>query len=180
MTDSRHTFALTIAMASALVIPGAAAAQQEMTAAALPLQFSAVLDCRAIKADEERLACYDRTVAALDSARAAKEIFVADKAQIQETKRGLFGYAMPKVPVLGDEDSEQINEITARVSASRNDANGRFILQLDNGSRWRQIETVDMRTPRTGDSIVIKRAALGSYMAKINNQRAFRVQRLTD
>lgn len=177
MTDSHPIFVL--AMVSALAIAGPAAAQQA-TSTPLPPQFSAVLDCRAIKANEERLACYDRTVTALDSARASKEIFVADKAQIQETKRGLFGYTMPNVPVLGDDDSEQINEITAKVAVSRNDANGRFILQLDNGSRWRQIETVDMRTPRAGDSIVIKRAALGSYMAKINNQRAFRVQRLAD
>lgn len=176
MTDSRSIFIVAVALA--VLSPGTAAAQRETSAAPLPPQFSAVLDCRAIITSDERLACFDRTVAALDNARSSKEIFVADKAQIQETKRGFFGYVMPKVPVLGDNESEEINEIAATVKAARIDANGRHILQLDNDSRWRQIEAVDMRAPRAGDSIVIKRAALGSYMAKINNQRAFRVQRI--
>jgi hypothetical protein len=57
----------------------------------LPQVFEAVVGCRALTIDSERLACYDRSVAALASAREKQDIVVADRATLRETKRGALG-----------------------------------------------------------------------------------------
>lgn len=59
------------------------------------------LDCAAIKADAERLACYDRTVAALGKAEEAKEIVVTDREQMREARRSLFGFRLPSLRIFG-------------------------------------------------------------------------------
>ena len=45
------------------------------------------------------------------------------------------------------------------------------------GARWAQTELTRMRSPKAGDSIRIRKTALGGYMANINDRPAIRVKR---
>ena len=50
---------------------------------------------------------------------------------------------------------------------------------LAEGGTWQQTDSIRMnRDPSPGDTILIKTAAMGSYLATVNGQRAIRVKRV--
>ncbi len=145
----------------------------------LPPVFEAVVNCRALTSDSERLACYDRSVAALATARDKEDIVVADRATIRETKKGLFGFTLPKLKLFGgtEKDGDEVKEIESTISAVRDTADGLAIFTLADGARWKQTDGGNA-FGRPGLSIRIKRGALGSYLASIDKGAYVRVVRL--
>ena len=58
------------------------------------------------------------------------------------------------------------------------DKAGKYRLTVEGGAVWVQIDGVGtVREPRAGQKINIKAAAMGSYFAKIEGQRPFRMRR---
>ncbi|GEO00089.1 hypothetical protein NSE01_19210 [Novosphingobium sediminis] len=146
----------------------------------LPPVFEAVVNCRVLTSDSERLACYDRSVAALADARDKQDIVVADRATIHETKKGLFGFTLPKLKLFGgtEKDGDEIKEIESTISAARDTGDGFAIFTLADGARWKQTDGGNAFA-RPGASIRIKRGALGSYLASIDKGAYVRVVRLS-
>lgn len=172
-----------IAVAAALLagLPAAAAAQQPRPGEERPQVLSRVVECRAIAAAEERLACYDREVAAMDAAQASGELIAMDRQQVRRTRRSLFGLTLPNLGIFGDdnEDEEQASRIESTVRSASQNNNGKWIIELEDGARWLQIDSRNLNIPpRRGHAIRIRRAALGSYLANVNNQVAIRVRRV--
>ncbi|WP_298189542.1 hypothetical protein [Novosphingobium sp.] len=143
----------------------------------LPPVFEAVVNCRTLTADSDRLACYDRSVAALAAAREKEDIVVADRATIRETKKGLFGFTLPKLKLFGGTEGEDVQEIETTIAAVRTAPDGQAVLTLADGARWRQTDGAD-QFARPGLKIRIKRGALGSYLASIDKGSYVRVVRL--
>ncbi len=146
-----------------------------------PEIVSELFECRDIADPQERLACFDREVARVYEAQNSRELVIADREQVQKTKRGLFGLKLPKIGLFsgGDDEKDEVNEISATLASARKMQNGRYIFELDDGVRWIQTESVSgYQRYETGDTIVIKKAALGSFKAKVNGKRAVRVRRL--
>jgi hypothetical protein len=56
-------------------------------------------------------------------------------------------------------------------------AQGAVVLELDNGQTWRQAGTEDLLV-RTGDTVKISRAALGSFWLVTPANRGARVKRV--
>jgi len=146
----------------------------------LPPVFEAVVNCRALTSDSERLACYDKSVAALATARDKEDIVVADRATIRETKKGLFGFTLPKLKLFGgtERDADEVKEIETTISAVRENADGLAIFTLADGARWKQTDG-GSTFARPGAAIRIKRGALGSYLASIDKGAFVRVVRLS-
>jgi hypothetical protein len=69
-----------------------------------------------------------------------------------------------------------IDAITAKVVALKYDASGHEILSLEGGPVW-QLDGSDALLA-SGDSVTIKRAALGSYIMTTPSGRVHRVHRL--
>lgn len=165
----------------ALLAAAPAAAQDQGRAErdAPPPAFTRAVQCRTIAEPQERLACYDREVAALEAAEAANEIRVVDRQQVQRTRRTLFGLALPDLRIFGGDDGpEAVTEINSTISRISRDPRGRFTFTLEDGARWAQIDSRELFEPRVGQPIRIRRAALGSYLANVNRQTAIRVQRV--
>ena len=166
------------------VVPALAAAPalaQERAAPPPPPQaLTRVFDCRQVQAAEERLACYDRQVEALQAAAASQEVVAYDREQIRRTRRSLFGIALPDLSIFGGgEDEDGVTQLESTIRALRQDAYGKYIFTLADGARWAQIDSREMRaTPRVGQPIRIRRAMMGSYLANVNNQIAIRVRRV--
>ena len=170
--------AIIAAFAAAATAP--ASAQQRQQDAERPQALTRVLDCRNLASAEERLACYDREVAALEAAEASRELVVVDRQQLRRTRRSLFGLTLPNLSVFGDdtEDGEGVREIESTIRSFRRDPYGKYTFTLEDGARWVQIDSRDLRLePRVGQPIRIRRAAMGSYLANVNNQIAIRVRR---
>ncbi|RYE37238.1 MAG: hypothetical protein EOP21_14305, partial [Hyphomicrobiales bacterium] len=100
-----------------------------------PALFKKLLDCRAIADSAERLACYDQSVGALEEAEKKKDVVVVDRKEIQETKKTLFGFTLPKIGLFtGDkeDDKQEINEIQSTVESARMVKGGYWSLKLAN------------------------------------------------
>lgn len=157
----------------AMLIPAAAIAQD-----AAPTEVQRVVACRTIADDAERLACYDREAAALDAAIETDEVVVVSKEQAEAAQRELFGFSTPNFAgLLGDED--KIEEISFEIRRAQYNSFDKLIVEAEDGSVWVQID--DRRigsTPKSGTSVTVAKATLGSFEMKIEGRRAFKVRRL--
>jgi hypothetical protein len=143
-----------------------------------PALFKDVLNCRTIADPNERLACYDAKVAALDAAQAKDEIIVTDRESVKEAKRGLFGFNLPKLRIFGKEGETQLEEITAIIASARQDSSGKWTIFLEDGAKWVQIDSKPLsRDPRSGMSLRIRNASLGTFFVNVDKQTAIRMKR---
>ncbi len=167
----------------ALLVPFSAATAQPNLAEDIdtPEIVSSMFECRDIAEDAERLACFDREVGRVYEAQESDDLVIADRTQVREARRGLFGLKLPNLGGIfggGDDDEDEIREITSTITAVRAIANGRYIFTLEDGARWMQTETPQFGFYKAGDSIIIKKGAIGSYRAKVNRGRYLSVRRV--
>lgn len=146
-----------------------------------PELFSQLVECRQIEEIEQRVACYDEKVDALDQAEADNEVIIADREDVREARRGLFGFKMPKIRLFGggDEDGEeQIKEVSTAVASARI-VQKNWRVRLQNDSLWEQTDrrTLSSR-PKPGDTVTIKSKSLGSFLVKIGNNPWVRMRRV--
>jgi len=159
------------------IVAAVPAAAQKMPKTATPKIFENVVQCRAIQDSAQRLACYDRGVAALDTAQKSNELYVADKAAMKEARRGLFGFSLPSLKIFGDEDLGDLDQLETTIAGVSSGSRG-YVITLPDGARWAQTDKRYMDKPKVGAKIKIEKAALGSYMASINKKPGFRVERI--
>ncbi len=158
-----------IALAGA---PAAAIAKDEP--AKVPAVYQAVVACKTLGDAAARLACYDRAVAAMDSAQRGNDLVVTDRAAIREARRGLFGFSLPSIRLFG---GEEVKEISSTLTAVRSANDGLAVFVLADGARWKQTEGRPSYA-KAGDPIRIHATALGGFMANIKGGAGVRVIRL--
>lgn len=142
-----------------------------------PAVFQAILDCRAIADPAARLACYDASATALDSAARAREVLVVDRATASQTKRSLFGMAMPRVKLFGENDVEEVEQIDTTIVSTYSARDGAQVFVLADGARWKQTDGRNTFA-KAGQPITIRKGSLGSFFARVNNQTGVRVIRI--
>lgn len=142
-----------------------------------PPVFQAVLGCKTITDPNDRLACFDNTVEILAEANSKRDIVIAERTTVKEAERGLFGLSLPRIKLFGGDDDDQINEIETKITNFRRDENGALIFTIEDGARWRQIDS-QPQMAKVGDKIRIRKAALGSFFANINDRSGFKVTRV--
>jgi hypothetical protein len=71
-----------------------------------------------------------------------------------------------------------IERVSATVTDLHHEPGGRFIVYLDNGQVWRQIETDSWSSLRKGERVTIRRAVFGSYMLETAENLATHVIRI--
>jgi hypothetical protein len=144
---------------------------------AKPKAFEDVIACKTIEKPDERLACYDAKVAAMDEAQQKQELVITDKAAVKEVKRGLFGFDIPKIKIFGGgDDVTEIEAIVKTVTANRA---GILTITLEDGARWQQVDTkVLNREPRPGAKAKIRVASMGSYLVSFDGGPAIRMKRV--
>jgi hypothetical protein len=167
-------------MLSRALLASAGLAQEAATPPEPPRAIKPLLDCRGIADGTARLACFDREVAAFDTALNQREVVVADREEVTEARRSLFGLSMPTLKLFsGDGDkSEDMDAIEATIASANKGPDRLWRLTLDNGSRWAQTEGKSMvRDPKAGMPVRIRRAVGGSFLANVDGQTAIRVRR---
>lgn len=155
-------------------------------------------DCRAQTVDAQRLACFDRTVAAVVDARSKKDIVILDRTEVRKAKTSLFGFSLPSIKLFGGgSDDEQLKQLVGVMGNTSMLPGGLIRFELvdkpgektetpggktetkagENKSVWETVEQV-MLPPRRGDTVTIKAGALGSYVATAPGRRSARVRRI--
>ena len=143
--------------------------------------LKAVTDCRAVSDAGQRLSCYDAAVARLDVATAKKDIVVLDREEVKETRRGLFGFPLPKLPFFrGDESQKEAApaQIDAVATSARSLGYGKWRLVLDNGAIWETTESVTRHDPKQGSKIRIKAGSMTNYFLSIDGDPSVRAKRV--
>lgn len=166
-----------------LAISGPAiAAEKDEALAALPAIYTELVACKNISDAQQRLACFDTKVTALETAQASNQLVIADREQVREARRGLFGLSLPRIKLFDgkEEKGDNVDQIEATIASVRQLRSGKMLIELDDGALWQQTEIKNMRTPKSGDTIIVKRGSLGSFVAKVNDGRAFKVKRIVN
>ncbi len=171
-----------------MAVPLLAGPAQAATKAQQPQAeiFTNLLQCRTITSDTERLACFDGQVGAMEVASQRDEVVVLDKSELNKTRKTLFGFAFPKLPFLGDgegdddkpREEEGFSHIEAKIANLRSLGYGKWQIELEDGAQWMTTEAVTGRDPKVGQTIEIRRAAMGSFMGKVEGGRAVRMKRV--
>lgn len=141
--------------------------------------FQAVMDCRPISDAGARLACYDAAIAGLGEAEKKGDIVVIDREQAATARRQAFGFDLSSLNILDKViPKEQLDSVTATLSNAYLDAAGKWVMVLEDGAVWRQVDSNSLlRSPRAGSTIKIRKAALGSFFINVDGQLALRAQR---
>jgi hypothetical protein len=166
----------TVLIATALTSVSASASAQKD--GARPELLTKLIACQQIGDVPERVACYDRQVAALDQAERKREVALVDRTEVRKARRSLFGFNMPDLRIFErGEDEPEFTSIDASIqNVSRQ--GGRLSMQLDDGTRWIQSDSEELaRSPKAGMRVRIRKAAMGSYFANIEKAPAIRVRR---
>ncbi|MEH3124177.1 MAG: hypothetical protein PGN16_19790 [Sphingomonas phyllosphaerae] len=140
----------------------------------------AVLRCRAIANDKERLKCFDAAAGALNGAIAARQVVVVDRAKVEAERRARFGERRraAELPTLQDADGNKLDTLTGTLAQAVRTGDGNWSFTLADGSRWLQTDGQGFAVaPRVGEAVVVKRAALGSYKLTVGRQPGVRVRR---
>lgn len=167
---------LAAALISAVPISGPAAAGKP---GANPAVVQTLLDCRKLADSTERLACYDKAAAAIESASASGDLVSLDRAQRRAARRQAFGFTLPTLSFLDRGETEkEASRITATIAGASQDPLGKWIIRLDDGAVWRQDEYGELaRLPRKGSAVVITKGMLGAFFMTVDGQSLGKVKR---
>jgi len=166
---------LAAAVAGLLAAGGALAA----TAPTRAPSFQGVLDCRKIDDSVQRLACYDKAVDGMADAEAKGDLVTIDREQRRAVRHQAFGLTLPSLSIFDrGEKPEEVDKISAKVASASRNPYGKWIIKLDDGAVWRQIDDNEVpHAPHAGSTADIRRVLLGSFFMNLDGQEAIRVHR---
>lgn len=186
-TRNRASVAVCGAIA-AFVLSSPLAAQDaanDRAASAENSYVAALRACQGKTDPAERLACYDTAVAAMVSASSEGEVRVVDAEDVRQTRRKLFGFALPDLGIFGGnsdkddpETAEEFTTLNTTITGVR--ASGQtLVVTTAEGAQW-QLDELPARLmkPRIGQTLEIKKGALSSYFLRINGQKGVKGRRV--
>lgn len=140
--------------------------------------LDALKTCRQLAEPEARLACYDQAVGRVVAASEAGEVRIVDKQEVESTRRGLFGFSLPKIGLFSG-DAEPMATLESEITSVRRIRSDAYVFAIAEGSVW-QINNAPMRLrpPRVGDKVEFKRAAMTSYFIRIGGQTGVKGNRI--
>jgi hypothetical protein len=145
-----------------------------------PAVVQHLLDCRKVADNAERLACYDKAAAAMESATSSGDLVSIDLEQRRAARRQSFGFILPSLGFLERGETEgELNHITATAKTAYRNSEGKWTVVLEDGATWQQLEAGELgRTPRQGSKVEISKGMLGSFFMTIDGQGAGKAKRI--
>jgi hypothetical protein len=144
-----------------------------------PQSVQQLIACRSVTDSAQRLACYDRTAAAIGQAIASKNLVVIDKARATAAKRSLFGFSIPDFGGLFGGGDNDVSEIASTVTKATQDGYGAWIVTLADGSTWAQQDDSPLGLPpERGNKVVVHRGSFGAFFLRVAGQPGIRVKRI--
>lgn len=181
MTRFIKIAAVVLAGGALLAGPGLA---QDGEVRARPQVIEGLYACQSLADAAARLACFDAAVERIKAEEAQRTVIFADREQLREAKRGLFGLGNIRLGIFGggddDPDEERIEEIEANVrSVTQLGRTGKLMIVLEDGARWQQTDTTPYRMRDfEAKKIKIKSASMGSFIAQLDGGRFFKIKRV--
>jgi hypothetical protein len=149
-----------------------------------------VYACAAVADGAQRLACYDSSVAGLKQAESTGGVAVVNREQIEKAEKEAFGLIAPSLSALAEsarsstsvtkaEAPNALDRVTFPVKSVTIGPDGKYRFVMENGQQWRQTDGVKLPAIGKGPwQAEIRKAAIGSYMLKLDDRTAVRVKRM--
>jgi photosystem II stability/assembly factor-like uncharacterized protein len=193
--NGRHGVSkLNVAAAAAAGVAGAiavglagAASAQDASAPSAPPSWDTLTRCAQMPADDARLACYDTAM------RTAG--YGPKPAEVAEEHRKKFGLPLPKFSAPKHHETEQASQgapgaapapppvnpdkvtVTVQEVATLQPGD-RLLVITDEGQIWEQTDDTPLnQTPKSGDTMNIRRNFVGGYFCEPNKYQAVRCKR---
>lgn len=150
-----------------------------------PDPFDPLRACRAIAADGERLACFDRVSASLVTAADEGNLSVINREEVRKTRRTLFGFSLPDLGIFGrgdrakaKDETDEIEVLNTTIASTRATRDGIEITTAE-GAVW-AIDSPPRRlmTPKAGQPVEFRKGSLTSYFIRINGQGGVKGRRV--
>jgi len=126
--------------------------------------------CVQLRNDTERLACYDQAFG--KPAAAAAATAAAPQEQFGFTEKELARNTGQSAV------SAAAESVTAAITSLVRRHDGKFVVTLDNAQVWVQSEFNSQADVEIGDSVTVRRGALGSYLLVTKAKIGTRVKRV--
>ncbi len=147
-----------------------------------------VYACADVTDNAQRLSCYDTAVAGLKEAEDSGGLAVVNREQIEKAEKEAFGLAAPTLsalaesartaPAASSEKPKALDRVTFLVKSVTKGPDGRYRFVMENGQVWRQIDSITLPAIGKGPwQAEIRKAAIGSYLLKLDDRTAVRVRR---
>ena len=139
-----------------------------------------VAACRAITADAERLACFDRTAAAVAAGRQSGQLLVFDRAKVEAERRTQFGLVDTPSDAgsLAAANAAAVKTIASTVTkVAQGPTADRWNLTLANGQVWQTLGTSRF-APRQGAAVRLSTTVTGGIRASIDGRAPIQVRRI--
>lgn len=133
--------------------------------------------CATIADDTARLACYDAAFGGPAPAPAPAAAATAAPASSTSKAQQEFGLSEADKRAADPAQPEAPSSITAKVADARKRPTGEWVVMLEDGQVWVQVESTTKAIVKAGDEVTIRKAALGSYLLVSANRVAMRVRR---
>lgn len=145
----------------------------------VPPTVAKLTDCRKLTDDTQRLACFDREVAALEGEIRSNDVAIVNRADVRKTRRSLFGIPLPDIKLFANDDEPEVKEITAVIRSVGRNGDGQVVFTLEDGAVWAQTDQFPVYgAVKSGQKVTLKRAAFGSYFAKFEKTVSVRAKRI--
>jgi hypothetical protein len=128
----------------------------------------AIEACATLRRDAERLACFDKAVAALQAGETTTAV----------TAENMFGASTETARRPQGPQREELQQISGIVTSLRTTDGGMIILELDNGQVWRQQDSDVRMMVAKGDTVTIVRASMGTFRIADKSGRFARFKRV--
>jgi hypothetical protein len=119
-----------------------------------------------------RLVCYDAAAAEVIAAADKGQLKIVDQAEIRRTRRGLFGFSLPDLGLFGGgDDAPDMDMLETTITGVRYTGDDAFVFKTKEGATWQVLNAPSrLREVHSGDAVVFKKAAMGSYFIRIDGQ----------
>jgi hypothetical protein len=176
-------------LAYVLGLSAAAAAPAAFGEAPLPRPTDPIYQCATKTDDTERLACFDKAVADLQTAETSGKVRTVDMAAMEKIERESFGFSLPSLNEIfrrqeapDKAPASDVQEVDfAIASISLNKVTRKATINLENGQVWEQVDSEELSRSkvRKGKQANIRKAAMGSFLMVIDGSgTGIRVRRV--
>lgn len=155
-------------------------AQEQPSTAAETNYLESLKACQNITSDAERLECYDEAVGRVVTASDEGEVRLVDRDDVEKTRRGLFGFTLPKLRLFGDGEEGEMDLLESKVTRVISVRGDTVVFEIEEGSVWRMTDAPArvIRRLEVGAPVVFKKAALGTYFIRVDGLTGIKGKRI--
>jgi len=135
--------------------------------------------CETLSGEQAQLNCFRAETAKLRAAETSGDFVTIDKQAAEDIEKESYGFNLPSLPKLklfgtsdGETKAQSLKTRSLAIKRTSTIRKGYLRFYLENGQVWDQTQPARVRHlgQESPDMLVIKNAAMGSFLARVNGK----------